>query len=129
LRRDETALGENRVGELLAWWGRLAACFAGGVYGVLSLNGADDFRNGDAELRQAVRFYPHAHGVLARAEHLAVANARRTEEGIDEIDVRVVAQKRGIVGPVRRVNRKEHEGSRYRLAHGNAVVGDFHREL
>ncbi len=120
---------EDGVSELLAFGGGLAPCPAGGIYGVLGLNGTDDFRDGNAELCQLVGFYPHAHGVLAGAEHLDVADARRTEEGIDEIDVRVVAQKRGIVGSMRRVKGKEHQWGGYRLAHGNAVVGDVHREL
>ena len=78
-RRHKAALRENRVGKFLAFGRRLAARLPGRVHGVLRLNGADDFRDGDAELCQRVGFYPQSHGVLAGAEYLNVADAWRTQ--------------------------------------------------
>ena len=57
-RRRQAALGENRVGKFLALGRRFAARFAGRVHGVLRLNGADDFRDGDAKLGQLCRALP-----------------------------------------------------------------------
>ena len=95
----------------------------------MRLNGADDFRNGDAELCQLVGFYPKPHRVLAGAEYLNVADARRTEDRIGEIDVRVVRQKLGIVGSMRRVQGNQHEGSGHRLSNRNSVVVDVGGKL
>ena len=87
---------------------------ARGIHGVLRLNGADDFRNGDAELRQLVGLHPQAHGVLARAEDLNVADARHARELIVEIDVGVVGQELGVVRAVRRIQGDQHQ----RRGHG-----------
>ena len=54
----EAALGAHGVGELLPRRHRLAADLAGGVHGVLRLDGVDDLRDGDAQLGQLVRAAP-----------------------------------------------------------------------
>ena len=76
-RGGEAALRQNRVGEFRALGRRFAARLTRGVHGVLRLNGADDFRDGDSQLRQGVGFYPQAHRVLTGAEHLNVADTGR----------------------------------------------------
>ena len=127
--RHEAALGQNRVGEFLALGCRLASGFACGVHGILRLHRAYDVRDGDAQLCQLVGFYPKPHRVLAGAEYLRVANAWRTQDGIHDIDVRVVRQKLGIVGSVRRVKGNPHEGSGDGFANRDSVVGDVDGKL
>ena len=74
-RRHKTALRQNRVREFLALGGGLAPRLSRRVHGVLRLNSADDFRDGNAELGQLVGLHPQPHRVLAGAEHLNVADA------------------------------------------------------
>ena len=69
---EEAPLRQNRVGKFLALGRRLAAGFPCRVNGVLRLNGADDFRNGDAQLCKLVGLYPKPHRVLAGAEYLTL---------------------------------------------------------
>ncbi len=92
---------ENGIGEFLALGCGLASRLPGGVHRVLRLNGADNFRNGDAQFRQLVRLYPKSHRVLARSKYLNVADARRARDRVGDIDVRVVGEKVGIVGSMR----------------------------
>ncbi len=95
-RGDQPALREHRISEFLPLGRRFSACLPGWVNGILRLNGADDFRDGDAEFGQGVGFYPQSHRVLAGAG---------TQNRINKIDVGVVRQELGIVGSMRGVHR------------------------
>ena len=108
-RRGQAARCAHVIGERLSWrdWG--ATDLAGRVYRVLRLNGADDFRNGNAEIGQRVRIHPDAHGVLAGAEDRYRSDARQARQRIVQIDVGVIGQKDIVVGPVGRRQREQHQ--------------------
>src|SRR5262249_17858300 len=86
-RRHEAALGEHRVREFRALGSRLGPHFSGWVDRVLRLNSADDFWNGNAELGELIRLYPHTHGVLPGTEHVYDTDTIGSEQRIDKIDV------------------------------------------
>ena len=111
LRRFQTALRPHGIGIFLALRHRLAADLAGGIHGVLRLDGIDDFRNGDAHLRQTVGPDPKPHGVIARAENRDAGDARHARHQVVDVDDRVVGQKHAVVGVVRRIER-EHDQRR-----------------
>ena len=75
LRRSQAALSQHGIGELLVPRSRLAANLTGRVHGVLRLDGVDDVRDRDAQLRQLVGLHPKPHGILPRAENLRLADA------------------------------------------------------
>src|ERR1700691_235089 len=129
LRGDEPALREHGVSKFLALGRGFAARLPGWVNGVLRLNGVDDFRDGDAELRQGVGLYPQSHCILARSEYLNIADARRAQNGIDKVDVCVIGQKGGVVGPVRRVHGGQREGSSDRFSYVDTIIGDIDGKL
>ena len=64
----QSALGTDRIGELLPRGHRLRADLAGRVHGVLRLDGVDDLRNGDVELGELVGLHPETYGILARTD-------------------------------------------------------------
>ena len=130
LGRDQPALRAHRVGELLARGSGLAADLAGRVHGVLLLDGVDDFRNRDPQLRQLVGLYPDAHRILARAEHRTRPDAGHAQSaGHSMIDVGVVGQKMRVVGAVRRIQRNSISGAERRFLHRHAVIADVGRQL
>ena len=102
-RRSQTALSKNGIGELLVLGSRLAANLAGRVHRVLRLDGVDDLRHRDAQLRQLVGLDPKPHGILPCAENLHLADAVQACDRIVEVDVGVVGQELCIVSAVRRV--------------------------
>ena len=102
-RRGQPALRENRVGKLLSLGRGFSAGLSCRVHGILRLNGADNFCNSDTQFCELVRSDPQPHRILARAEYLHVADARRARKWIGDIDERVVGQKSGVVGTVRRI--------------------------
>ena len=95
----------------------------------MRLNGADNFWDGYAQLCERVGVYPKAHRVLTGAEYLNVADTRRTEDGVCEIDIRVVRQEIGVVGPMWRVNCHQQKRSSNGLSNRDSVVGDVERKL
>ena len=127
-RRRKTALRKNRIGEFLSFGGRLAARLARRVHGVLRLNSADDFRDGDAKFGQLIGLYPQPHRVLAGAEYLNIADARRAQNRIREIDVRIVRQELGVVSSMRRVQRDQHQRSGNGFSNRDSVISDIRRE-
>ena len=102
-------MGAHGVGELLALGGRFAADLAGGIHGVLRLDGTDDFRNGDGQLGQLIGLYPKTHGVLARAENLHGADAVEARDLVAEIDVGEVREKLRIVSAIGGIESDQHE--------------------
>ena len=79
---------------------RRAAHLARRIHGVLRLNRGDDLGHRDAELGKLIRLHPQAHGVLARAEHLHVADAGHARQLIVQVDVGIVGQELAVVGAV-----------------------------
>ena len=69
LRGRKAPLGAYLVGEHRARHRRRPADLASGRDDVLFLDGAGDVGNGQAQLGQLVRLDPHAHGILAAAQH------------------------------------------------------------
>ena len=128
-RRHQTALGQNGISQLLAFGDRRASGLPRGIHGVLRLNGANNLRNCDPQLCQFVGVHPHSHRVLARAEHLDIADAGRPKDRINEIDVGVIPQKSRVIGSVRRVNSDQHEGSRHRFSYRDSVIVHLCRKL
>ena len=122
-------MGKNGVGEFLALRSWLAAYFAGRVHRVLRLNSADDLRNGDAQLGQLVGFYPQSHRILSGTEDRNVADAFGAQDGIGEVDVRVVGQKIGVIGSVRRIKGNPHEGRGDGFANRDSIIGHVCRKL
>src|SRR4029077_20797279 len=114
-RRRQTALSNNRVGELLIVGSRLGTDLTGRVDRVLRLDGVDDVRDGDAQLRQLVRLYPEPHGILPRAKNLRLADTVQACDGIIEVDIGVVGQERRIVSAVRRRYGDQHKRRGRRL--------------
>ena len=92
LGRSETALRANGVGEFLTFGHGRPADLSGRVHGVLRLDCAHDFRHRDRELGELIGLDPQAHGILARAEDLYVADARHACELIVQVDVRVIGE-------------------------------------
>ena len=80
LRRDEAALGADRIGEFLPRGDRLAADLSGRVDRVLLLDGIDDIGDGDAELAQGVGLDPDADRILACAEDVDHGDAGHADE-------------------------------------------------
>ena len=105
----QPALGAHRIGVFLALGNRRAAHLSGRIHGVLRLKRIDNLRDGDAELGQLIRLHPQAHGVLAGAEYLHVADAGDARQLIVQIDVGVVGQKLRVVGAVRRIEADHHQ--------------------
>ena len=110
LGRHEPSLGADRVGELHAGRRRLGAHLARRVHGVLLLDGGRDLGDGDVQGRQPVGPHPDAHGILARAEDRDAGDAGYARELVVDVDVGVVGQERGVIGPLGRIERDDHEG-------------------
>ncbi len=108
---------------------RRAAHLAGGIHGVLRLNGGDHFGDGDAELRELVGLDPQPHRVLARAEYLHVADAGDARQLVVQIDVGIIGEKFSVVGALRRKEPHHHERRGDGFLHGDAEVGDVLRKL
>jgi len=96
----QAALRAHGVGEFLPFRHRFAADLAGGIHGVLLLNGVDDVRHGDAHLRQPVRPHPEADGVLAGAEDGDAGDAGHAGHRVVDVDVGVIGQEDAVVGLV-----------------------------
>ncbi len=109
--RDEAALCADAVGEFLAGGNRLRPDLAGGIHGVLLLDGLDDFGNGDVALGENIGVDPEPHRILARAEDGHAGDAVGAGERIVEVDVGVVGEEDVVVGVIGRIEgEKEHRG-------------------
>ncbi len=109
LRRHETALRPDRVGELLALRRRLGPEAPRRVDGALLLHRVEDVRHRQAEAREAIRLDPDAHGVVGRAVVLDLSDARDAEDRVVDVDRRVVAEEERVVGALRRVEGDDQE--------------------
>ncbi len=114
LRRGEAAFHFRAVLLLLVLRRRRRAYGACRSGLVLLLDGAGHVRHREPALGELVRIQPHAHGV-GGAESVHVAHAADALQFIQEINVRVVFQKCGVVGAVRRIQ----------IHHQRHVAGGF----
>ena len=128
-RRCQTALCQQRIGVLLITESRLATDLASRIYLALSLDGISNVRYGDAQLRQLIWFYPEPHRILAGPEDLRPAHAIGAADGIVEIDVCIVRQKRRVAGAVGRVQAHQQERSGGRLSQRDPIAGHLGRKL
>ena len=108
---------------------RLAAHLTGGVHRVLRLDGVDNVRHGDVQLRELIRFHPQPHRILSRSENLGLTNAIRARDGVVQIDVGVIGEKRRVASAVRRVDSDQHQRSGGRLLDRHTVSIHLGREL
>src|SRR5260221_4558173 len=95
----------------------------------LSLDGVSNVRYGDARLRQLIGFYPEPNRILASPEGLRPAHAIGAADGIVEIDVCIVRQKRRVAGAVGRVQAHQQERSGGRLSQRDPIAGHLGRKL
>ena len=122
-------LGPDGVGELLAGRDGLAADLTGRVHRVLLLEGVGDLGDGDVELGEQIRAHPAAHGILAGAEDRDTGDPPHPGELVDDIDIGIIGQEGGVVGPLGRIEGDEHQGSGERLLDGYPEVPHIDREL
>ncbi len=111
LGRRQTPLRQHRICELLVRGSWLTAQLTSRIHLVLCLDRVDDLSDGDAQLRQLVRFYPEPHGIFPCAENLRLADAVQACNGIIEVDVGIVGQEFRIVSAMRRGQGDQHERS------------------
>ena len=93
---------------------RLVAEPAGRGLRVLLAHGGRDVGRRQAELREPIRLQPDAHRVVARAEHLHVADARNAPQLVDDVDRGVVRDEQIVVAAVRRIERDHLQEARQR---------------
>src|SRR5207245_7935750 len=91
------------------------------IYFVLGLDGVSNIRDGNAQFRQLIGLYPEPHGILAGSEDLRPAYSIGAADGVVEVDVRIVREKRSVAGAVGRVQADQHERSGGRLSQGNRI--------
>src|SRR5207248_7048839 len=103
LRCLQSSLGAHCISEFLSAGNWFAADLAGGIHRVLFLHCGYDVRHSDAELRELVRLDPQAHGILASAENLHIANSRHACQWIEEINVAVIGEKGSVVAAFGRI--------------------------
>jgi len=96
-------LRQQCVGELLVLLGWLATYLASWIYFVLGLDGVSNIRDGNAQFRQLIGLYPEPHGILAGSEDLRPADSIGAADGVVEVDVRIVREKRSVARAVGRV--------------------------
>ena len=75
---------------------------------VLLVDGVHDVRDRDPELRDAVGPEPDAHGVVAAAEEVDLADARDAGDRVVDVDRGVVREEVVVVRPLRRLDRLTH---------------------
>src|SRR5207244_6425640 len=110
-RRAQPALRQQCIGDLLFLLGWLATYLASWIYFVLGLDGVCNIRDSNAQFRQLIGLYPEPHGILAGSEDLRPADSIGAADGIVEVDVRIVREKRSVAGAVGRVVADQQERS------------------
>ena len=96
---------------------------------VLRLEGGDDVVRRQGEIRHAVAIEPHPHAVVGRGQQRHVADAADALERIDDVDGRVVAQKKLIVAAVRRRQGNDLQDRRRLLLDLDALRANFRWKL
>jgi hypothetical protein len=99
---------------------RRRAEHAGRDLDVLLADGADDVGRGQLPRRQLVGIQPHAHAVLAGAEHLHRADAGNARQLVLHLQVREVREVEHVVAIVRRHEMRHEQEVRRRLFGGDA---------
>ena len=87
--------------------------------------GADHVAGGEVARGHLLRIEPHAHGVVAGAEHAHVAHAVQARERVADVQRGVVAQIQGVVAAVGRGQVHHHEERRRALERGHADGAHF----
>ena len=128
-RRSQAALSQHRVGELLTLLSWLSPDLTRRIHSVLGLKCVRNVRDGDTQLSHLVRLDPQPHGVLARAEHLGLADAVQASHGVVEVDVCVISQIVRIVGAIWRVQGNKHERSSGCLFKADPIIVHLGRQL
>src|SRR4029077_9795511 len=108
-------LSKYRVSKFLPGRSRLAAYLTRRIHRVLCLDGFQNVRHSDSELRQPVRINPEPHRVLSRAKDLRLPDTGQARERIAEVDVGVVRQELRVVRALWRIQTDEHEWRRHRF--------------
>ena len=70
---------------------------------------------------ELLRIEPDAHGILADAQHLRVADARQARQLVDQVDGGVVRHVEAVEGVVRRGQRHDLQDRGRLLLHGHAL--------
>ncbi len=101
---------------------------AGGDLDVLFRDGLLDVDRGDPELGELVRIEPDPHRITPLAENLDVAHARHALQGIDHLQIGVVAQRHRIDRAVRRDQIHDQHEIRILLLDDDAALIDDRRQ-
>ena len=110
--------------ELGALGGRRADLARGHLH-VLLADGGDHVAGGEVARGHFLRVEPHAHGVVAGAEHAHVTHAVQPRERVAHVQRGVVAQIQRVVAAVGRGQVHHHEERRRTLQRGNADGAHF----
>ncbi len=92
--RNEASLSANGIGHCRSGRCGISGHLTGWVHSILLIEGADEIADGQPEFREDLRLNPNAHGTVGGAKQYGLAGARYAQELIDDIDVRVVREKR-----------------------------------
>ena len=125
----EPSLGPDRERVFLAGRSGRRANLTCRVDCALLLDGSCQVRHREAQLSQQIRLDPDAHRIIGGPENEDLPDARHAQQGIDDIDVRVVAEKQGVVRPVRRVQRHGDERQPGRFSDGHSELIDLGRQV
>jgi hypothetical protein len=120
----EAALGIQRDLEFRAFRGRCAD-LAGGHLHVLFADGGDHVAGSQIARGEFLRIEPHAHGVVAGAEHPDITHAGETSECVADVQRGVVAKIETVVAAIGRGEMHHHEKGRAALERGHAELAHF----
>jgi len=109
LGAHQSALQLGCIRVLCAGQAGLAAELSAGHDGVVRAHRLLDVGDGDAQRVHAIGLQPHAHGVLAAAEHRHITHALDALEGIHHVDIAEVVQEGGVVGAVGAREAHQHQ--------------------
>ncbi len=101
---------------------------AGGDLDVLALQRVGDVGRGQAERLQTIGIEPHAHGIVARAEHRDRADAVDARDRIGHFKRGVVGNEQRIARLVRRIEVHDHHQVGRRFLHRDADVAHVGRQ-
>ena len=105
------------------------ACLPGRDDLALLLDGLDHIIRDEPKGIEFLWIQPDPHCIFGRAENLDVADARQTRELIHEIDRRVIAEIKGIIGAARRIERDDLQDRRRSFLHRHALSLHRRRQL